>query len=87
MLLRFVGPFEKMTDKEISIALKKPVALAELIKLLSERYEGFRPYAEKIGDVDLSTHMAFIRQGRILKVADMLRDDDLLEVVLPATGG
>jgi len=86
-LLRLLGPFEKLIDKEISISLEKPVALGDLIELLSQRYEGFRPYAEKKSDWDLSAHMAFIRKGRTLKLADLLQDDDLLEVVLPATGG
>jgi hypothetical protein len=87
MLLRLLGPFEKLIDKEISVDLEKPVALAELIALLSQRYEGLRPYAEKKSDADLSADMAFIRRGRILNLTDLVQEDDLLEVVLPATGG
>jgi len=87
MILRFLGPFKELSQKEISIVLERPITLGELVELLSQRYEGFRSYAEKKNDLDLSAHLAFIQKGRILKLADLLQDDDLLEVVLPATGG
>lgn len=67
--------------------LKRPITVGELISLLSGRYNGFFPYAEKTTDPDISAHLTIIRDGRPLRLTDHVEDSDVLDFLLPVTGG
>lgn len=86
-MIRFSAPFEKWMGREIQIKLDEPLALSTLIVRLSERVEGLRSYAERQTDADLCAHIAFIRRGRPLKLDEIVRDEDILDILLPASGG
>lgn len=87
MIIRFSGPFENLAGKEITIPLDRKITLRELLEILSRRYPGFQPYAEKKTDADLFAHAAFVCQGRSLKLDEIINDEDILNVLLPAVGG
>lgn len=87
MLIRLFGPFEKLAGKEITLKLKEPLTLRELIGQLSSRFAGFAPYVEKTTDAELSAHVAFVTDGKYLKLEDRVEDGDILQVLLPVTGG
>ena len=87
MLIRFSGPFENLAGREIHLTLPEPVTLRTLIDRLSGRCEGFRVYAQKQTDVELYAHIAFIRKGRVLQLDEAVTDEEVLDVLLPATGG
>ncbi len=53
MIIRFSGPFEDLAGKEITITVDREITLRELIEILSRRYPGFQPYAEKKTDAAL----------------------------------
>lgn len=87
MIIRFSGPFENLAGKEITIPLDRKITLRELLEILSRRYPGFQPYAEKKTDADLFAQAAFVCQGRPLKLDEIINDEDILYVLLPAVGG
>jgi molybdopterin converting factor small subunit len=87
MKIRFHGPFESLAGKEARIELTNPIAVRELIALLAARYKGMAHYEEIKTDADLSAHLVFLGAGIPLKLSDIIRDDDTIEVLLPATGG
>jgi molybdopterin converting factor small subunit len=87
MVIRFFGPFAKLATKESQLKLEDPITLRELIDRLSSRFSGFAAYAGAADDTELSAYVIFIRNGRYLKLADQIADEDTIDVVLPATGG
>ena len=87
MWVRFSAPFDEWAGREIRIRLDEPLALRKLILRLSERVAGLPSCTEKQTDADLNAHIAFIRKGRTLKLEEVVYDEDVLEVLLPATGG
>ena len=87
MKVRFHGPFAALAEPEAQVALERPVPLRELLGLLAVRYAGMARYAGIGSEAELSCQLVFIRAGRILDWSETVRDTDLIEVVLPATGG
>jgi molybdopterin converting factor small subunit len=87
MLIRFFGPFAQLAKKESRMKLEDPITLRELIDRLSSRFSGFEAYALAADDTELSAYVIFLRNGRYLKLTDRVADEDIVEVVLPATGG
>jgi molybdopterin converting factor small subunit len=87
MHLQFFGPFDKLIEREIHLDLNESITLAELIHLLSSRYDAFAQYGEKKTDADLSAHVVFLKEGRPLKLADNIENSDTVKVLLPVAGG
>jgi hypothetical protein len=87
MRIRFSAPFDEGAGREIQVRLDEPLALRTLLVRLSEQVAGLRSCAENPTDADLYAHMAFIRKGRTLKWEELVDDEDVLDCVLPATGG
>ncbi|MFC1866795.1 MoaD/ThiS family protein [Thermodesulfobacteriota bacterium] len=88
MMVRFFGSFQKIVgSRELELDLSRPITLRELIRILSLKYGGFSPYAEKATDVDLSAHAAFIKEGKHLTLDCLIEDRDIVEVVIPISGG
>ena len=87
MRMRFFGPFYKLLGQEIDLHLSGPVSLEQLIRLLSSRYSVLEKYSKSTTDADLSAHIVFVREGRPLRLSDPIKDDDVVQVLLPVTGG
>jgi len=87
MIVRFFGPFESLTEREARIDLGGPMSIRELLGLLASRYEGMAKYSGIDTDADLSAHLVFVRRGKILRLSDPVEDGDVLQILLPATGG
>jgi hypothetical protein len=87
MMIRFLGPFEALAEKEATISIPEPIPLRALVGLIASRYTGMARYAEIATDADLSAHLIFFRDGKLLRLSDPVRDGDLVQVLLPATGG
>jgi hypothetical protein len=87
MRIRFHGPFESLAEKEARIDLDGPVSVRELLGLVCRRYEAMSRYTGIRTDADLSAHLVFLREGRFLRLSDPVQDGDLIEILLPATGG
>lgn len=87
MRIHFSAPFDVQAIREVELELASALTLQALIVRLAEQVPGLSGYGEMAGDADLLTHIAFIRRGQILKWEETVYDEDVLEVVLPATGG
>jgi hypothetical protein len=87
MLIRFLGPFESLAEREAEVRLESPMRVDELIGLLSRRYPAMARYAGIRTDADLSAHLVFVKEGKLLRVSDLVEDRDCLQILLPATGG
>lgn len=87
MRIHFLGPFAGLAGGQMEWDLPAPLTLRELIAQLATRHTGFARYAALDSDADLSAHICFLREGRALKLADRLQDEDTLQVLLPVTGG
>jgi hypothetical protein len=87
MRIRFHGPFESLAEKEARIDLDHPVSVRELLDLICRRYGAMSRYAGIRTDADLSAHLVFLRDGQFLRLSDPVEDGDLIQILLPATGG
>jgi hypothetical protein len=85
--IRFHGPFESLAEKEACFELPHPVSVRELIGLIGLRYAPMRRYAGIETDADLSAHLVFFRDGKLLRLSDLVRDEEVIQILLPSTGG
>jgi hypothetical protein len=87
MTLTFYGPFQKMAEREARVDLPEPVALRSLIHILARKYPALQPYAAFDTDEALGAHMAFLSKGGVLKLSDLVADNDRVSIMLPMMGG
>lgn len=87
MQLIFHGPFDKIASKQVEIALSAPAELRRILHILKGRYPGLSTCLSDESDEALSAHIMFLRGGRFLRLAEMVHDEDRVDVLLPVTGG
>lgn len=87
MTLTFYGPFQKMAEQEVVVDLPEPVSLQRLIHILAEKYPALHTYAAYSTDEALGAHMTFLSNGEVLKLSDLVANDDRVNVLLPVMGG
>lgn len=85
--MTFYGPFQKMAERVVVVDLPAPVSLRRLIRILAEKYPALHPYAAYDTDVVLGAHIAFLSKGGVLKLSDLVANDDRVNVMLPIMGG
>ena len=66
MIVRFLGPFENLAEREARIDLRGPLSVQELLGLIASRYPGMARYGGIRRDADLSAHLVFVRNGKLL---------------------
>ena len=87
MIIEFFGPFQKIAEKETRIEVEAPITLAELLERLQYQYPKLKPLLMKETYAELSAHVMFIKNGEPIKLNDVLIDEDIIQVLLPVTGG
>ena len=88
MKVRFFKPFDEIAgDKEIDLALKKPIPVKELLAILADRIPAFKPYVRRDGDEVQSFFVILVRGDEILHLPDLIRDGDVVKVLPPISGG
>ena len=87
MRTRFHGPYRELCGQELSLTLKNAVALRTLIGMLSATCSELDRLLSEGDDAYVSAHAMFVRKGRVLRLHDMIEDEDAIEVFVPATGG
>ena len=88
MRINFYGPFKNSFGPKITLELEKSATIKELIFILSNQNAKFGRYFEnRETDADLSGHIVFVKEGRILVLNDYIENSDVVHVLLPATGG
>ncbi len=87
MRFLFSDPFRKVAGKELEITLPRPVTLRTLIGRFPPDLIAMIPHGDGITDVELWAHVMFFNKVRLLRLDDMIDNDEEVKVLLPATGG
>ena len=88
MKVRFLKPFDEIAgDQEIDLALKKAIPVKELLAILADRIPAFKSYVRKEGDEVQSFYVILVRRDEILHLPDLIRDEDVVKVLPPISGG
>ena len=87
MRFLFSDPFRKVAGKELEIVLPRPISLRALIGRFPPDLIAMIPHGDGITDVELWAHVMFFNKARLLKLDDMIDNDEEIRVLLPATGG
>jgi len=87
MRFLFSDPFRKVAGKELEIVLPRPISLRALIGRFPPDLIVMIPHGDGITDVELWAHVMFFNKVRLLKLDDMIDDNEEVKVLLPATGG
>lgn len=87
--MRFVfsDPFRKVVGSELVIALTEPVSLRQLIGRFPPDLIAMIPHGDAVTDVELWAQVMFFNRVRLLRLDDLIADDEEVKVLLPATGG
>ncbi len=87
MRFLFGEPFNKVAGKELEFPLSSPATLRELIERYPPDLIKMVHRDHSVSDVELSAHVMFFNKTRLLRLDDMIDNDETVQVVLPATGG
>ena len=88
MKVRFFKPFDELSGKEeINFDLKRPLPVKELLGILAEKIPSFRPYLGKEKDEILNFFVVLIRGDEILKLQDVVHEEDTIKIFPPISGG
>lgn len=87
MRFELFGALRHMAGPDIEVATVEPVQLGDLLEPLAERLGRLVPYGPETTEAQLLSNLSFFRGGRMLRLADRIEADDIITVILPATGG
>jgi molybdopterin converting factor small subunit len=88
MKVRFFKPFDELSgNKEVNLALKKPMPVKELLAILADRIPSFKSYVRKEGDEVQSFFVILVRGDEVLKLEDLVQEGDVVKVLPPISGG
>jgi hypothetical protein len=87
MRFLFSDPFIKVAGKELEFPISGPVALRALIGRFPPDLIKMIRHDPSVSDVELWAHVMFFNEVRLLRLDDMIDNDETIQVLLPATGG
>jgi hypothetical protein len=87
MRFLFSDPFRKVAGNELEIALSSPASLRALIGRFPPDLIAMIPHGDAVTDVELWAHVMFFNKVRLLRLDDMIDNNEEVKVLLPATGG
>lgn len=87
MRFLFSDPFTKVAGKELEFSISGPVRLRTLIGRFPPDLIKMIHHDHSVSDVELRAHVMFFSKTRLLKLDDMIDNDETIKVLLPATGG
>ena len=87
MRFLFSDPFIKVAGKELDFSISSPVALRTLIGRFPADLIEMIHHDPSVSDVELWAHVMFFNKTRLLRLDDMIDNDETIKVLLPATGG
>jgi len=87
MRFLFSDPFIKVAGKELGFSISSPVALRTLIGRFPADLIEMIHHDPSVSDVELWAHVMFFNKTRLLRLDDMIDNDETIKVLLPATGG
>jgi hypothetical protein len=87
MRFLFSDPFTKVAGKELEFTISSPVSLRALIDRFPPDLIRMIHHENTVSDVELWAHVMFFNKVRLLRLDDMIDNDETIKVLLPATGG
>ncbi len=87
MRFLFSDPYRRVVGAELEFPLSLPVTLRVLIGRFPSPLAEMIHYKDSDSDVELAAHVMFFNEVRLLRLDDMVSEDDVVKVLLPATGG
>ena len=88
MEVRFFKPFDEIAGTSaIRLKVLGPTPVRGLLKRLEEEILSFKPYVKMEGDEEQFFFMILVRGGEILKLDDLVEDEDVVKVLPPISGG
>jgi hypothetical protein len=87
MRFLFSDPFIKVAGDELEFSISSPVSLRALIGRFPPDLIKMIHHENSVSDVELWAHVMFFNKTRLLRLDDMIDNDETVKVLLPATGG
>jgi molybdopterin converting factor small subunit len=86
--VRLAFPYRKLVGKEeVELDLNSPTKVRDILRMVSERYPGFRDYAEKGTDEKIAPHMVILLHDRVLRLDDSVEAGETIQIMPPVAGG
>jgi molybdopterin converting factor small subunit len=86
--VRFAFPYRKLVGKEeVELDLHSPTKVRDILRMVSEKYPGFKDYAEKATDEKIATHMVILLHDRVLRLDDSVEAGQAIQIMPPVAGG
>lgn len=88
MKIRFFKPFDELSGKEeIDLDMKGPVQVKEVLMVLKKKVPTLQRYLQKDNDEVLNFFVLLVRGDEILKLHDLVQEQDTIKVLPPISGG
>lgn len=86
--VRLAFPYRKLVGKEeVELDLNSPTKVKDILRMVSERYPGFKDYADKDTDERMATHMVILLQDKVLRLEDLVESGATIQIMAPIAGG
>lgn len=88
MEVRFFKPFDEIAGTDsFRLEILKPIKVRDLLKRVEAAIPAFNPYVKKEGDEVQNFFAVLVKDGEILKLDDTVKDEDVVKVLPPISGG
>ena len=86
--VRFFKPFDEIAGTSaIRLKILGPTPVRDLLKRMEKEIPSFQPYVKKEGDEVQNSFAVLVKDGEILKLDDLVKDEDIVKVLPPISGG
>jgi len=86
--VRLAFPYRKLVGREeVELDLDSPAKVREILRMVAERYPGFKEYADKGTDEQIATHMVVLLQDKVLRLEDLVEAGATIQIMAPIAGG
>jgi molybdopterin converting factor small subunit len=87
--VRLAFPYRKVVGREeVELDLHSPTRVKDIIRMVSERYPGFKEYADEgANEEKIATHMVILLQDKVLRLEDLVDSDSTIQIMVPIAGG
>jgi molybdopterin converting factor small subunit len=88
MEIRFFKPFDEIAGIGVLyLKILKPTLVRDLLKRLETEVPSFKPYVKREGDEVQNFFAVLVKNGEILKLDDMVKEEEVVKVLPPISGG
>lgn len=88
MEVRFCKPFDGIAGTDlIRFKIPQPIPVRDLLKRVEAEVPSLQPYVKKEGDEVQNFFAILVKGGEILKLDDLVKDEDVVKVFPPISGG